>query len=211
MKNILLIGELPLIQNSIKEALESTKEYYVTSFSLLNDVQKKDNLQNFDVLLINSVLPDDKIIENIKEIKSLNPNLPVLLYILTHSDQFAIRALKAGVSGYLNYDSESDDFIKAANKVTSGGLYIPSILAEYLALNLKKNSEKKLHETLTNREFQIMSMIAAGKSVSEIAKELYLSKNTVSNHRTHILEKLKLKNNSEITLYAIKNQLLSSN
>ena len=207
MKNILLFSELPILQKCLKDALEATQIYSVKLTSTIKDVIKNVKYFNINLLLVNSVLPDDKIIDSIKEIKTQNPDLPILLYILTHSDQFAVRAIRAGISGYIIYDSDSDDLIKAVEKVTSGGIYICSVLAEHLALNLKKNGEKKLHETLTNREYQVMNLIASGKSVSEIAKELYLSKNTISNHRTHILEKLKLKNNSEITLYAIKNRI----
>jgi two-component system, NarL family, invasion response regulator UvrY len=211
MKNILLISELPVVQKSIIDAFKDVSDYKMTTFPTINDLPTFEQLNNYDLVFFNTIMLEEKIIDILKNIKVRFPDLPLILYTLTHSDQLAIRALKVGISGYLCFNSSIDEFAKAIEKVLSGGLYIPLILAEYLALNLKRNGERKLHDALTNREFQVMNMIATGKSIGEIATELYISKNTISNHRTHILKKLKLKNNYEITMYAYKNKLLTAN
>ena len=127
---------------------------------------------------------------------------------LTPEDQYAVRCLKAGASGYLTKESAPDELIAAIRKVCSGGKYVSSSLAERMAFDLEVDTEKLPHETLSDREFQIMNMIVRGKTIKDVAEELYLSPKTVSTYRHRILEKMNLKNNEELTSYAINNHLI---
>jgi DNA-binding NarL/FixJ family response regulator len=124
-------------------------------------------------------------------------------------DQFAVRALKAGASGYMSKESAPELLVKAIRKVHAGGKYISASLAEKLAFDLESDSERPLHEKLSDREFQVMCMIASGKTVKEIADKLSLSVKTISTYRARILEKMKMKTNAEVTHYAIRNELVT--
>ncbi len=123
-------------------------------------------------------------------------------------DQYAVRVLRAGASGYLTKESASDELITAIRKISAGRKYVSSSLAEKLAFGLEVDAEKPPHETLSDREYQVMCMIGSGKTVKEIADELFLSVKTISTYRTRILEKMNMKNNAELTHYAIKQGLV---
>jgi DNA-binding NarL/FixJ family response regulator len=123
-------------------------------------------------------------------------------------EQYAVRALRSGASGYLTKESAPEELITAIKKVSSGGKYISSSLAEKLAHKLGDDSEKQLHEQLSDREYQILTMLAAGQTLTEIADELALSVKTISTYRTRLLEKMHMKSNAEITRYAIENKLI---
>jgi two-component system invasion response regulator UvrY len=144
----------------------------------------------------------------LKELKNERPRLPVLILSIYPEEQYAVRAFRAGASGYLTKASAPNELMSAIRKISQGGRYISSSLAEQLTYYLDADAEKPLHETLSDREYQVMLMIASGKTVSEIAGELFLSVKTISTYRSHILEKMKMKNNAEITLYAVRNKLV---
>jgi DNA-binding NarL/FixJ family response regulator len=143
----------------------------------------------------------------LKELKSFYPKLPVLILSMHPEEQYAVRALRCGASGYLTKGSASDDLLSAIKKVLAGGKYISISLAEKLADVLDNNVEKAPHETLSNREDQVLRMLGAGKTVTEIAAEMSLSVKTISTFRTRILQKMHMKNNAELTQYAIQNDL----
>jgi DNA-binding NarL/FixJ family response regulator len=147
-------------------------------------------------------------IDVLKELKHERPKLPALMLSVHPEDQYAVRALKAHASGYMTKDSAPEELVKAIRKILRGGKYISSTLAEKLAFDLETETEKPLHETLSDREHQVLLMIASGKTVSEIAKELSLSVKTIDTYRARILEKMKMKTNAELTHYAIKNKLV---
>jgi DNA-binding NarL/FixJ family response regulator len=134
--------------------------------------------------------------------------MPVLILSMHPEEQFAVRALRAGASGYLTKECESDELILAIRKALKGERYISGSLAQILAEDFDNESEKPLHKVLSDREYQVMTMIASGKTVGAIAKELRLSVKTISSYRTNILLKTRMKNNAEITHYAIKNKLV---
>jgi DNA-binding NarL/FixJ family response regulator len=136
------------------------------------------------------------------------PKLPVLILSMHPEDRFAVRALKAGAAGYITKDSAVSELVKAIRKVVAGGKYVSLGLAEKLAVELEKGTEGLAHETLSDREFQVMRMIAAGKRISEIAAELSLSTSAVNTYRSRILEKMKMERNVELTRYAIENHLI---
>ena len=123
-------------------------------------------------------------------------------------EQYAVRALRSGASGYLTKESAPDELVAAIRKVSMGGRYVSSSLAERLAFDLEKSGEQLPHQTLSNREYQVMCMIASGKTITEIAEELSLSDKTISTYRSRVLEKMEMKNNAELTYYAIKNKMV---
>ena len=152
---------------------------------------------------------DGKIKKTIlKEIKTQKPKLPVLILSMFPEEQYALRALKSGASGYMTKESIPDELVKAVRKISQGGKYISASFSERLFSILDSDSEKPLHENLSDREYQVMRMIAAGKTLKEIADELSLSVKTISTYRARILEKMDMKNNAELTHYAIKNRLV---
>jgi len=162
----------------------------------------------FDLVLLDISMPGRGGLDVLKELRSRNPRLPILILSMHPEEHYAVRALRCGASGYLTKGSASEDLLQAIHKVLSGGRYISSSLAEKLADALDNNADKAPHETLSNREYQVMSMIGAGKTVTEIAAEMSLSVKTISTFRVRILHKMRMKNNSELTHYALSNKLV---
>ena len=163
---------------------------------------------NWDVALLDITLPGKSGLDLLKELKAEWPRLPVLVLSGHPEDQFAVRVLKAGAGGYMTKESAPEELAKAIRKVLAGGQYVSATLAEMLAVGVKKDSTRAPHETLSDREYEVMSHIAAGKTVTEIAQELSLSAKTISTYRTRVLEKLGVKNSAEIVQYAIRNGLV---
>ena len=147
-------------------------------------------------------------IEVMKHIKTIKPSIPVIVLSMHAEDQYAVRTIKAGASGYITKETAGDNLIAAVKKVVAGGKYIIPTLAETLADSIAGGGSELPHEQLTDREFQVVCMIASGKTVSEIGAELFLSVKTISTYRQRILEKMSMKNNSELTHYVIKNNIL---
>ena len=162
-----------------------------------------------DVVILDITMPGRGGLDTLKEIRSERPKLPVLILSIHPEDQYAVRALKAGAAGYMTKESAPDDLIKAIRKVVKGGKYISPSLAENLALFLERDDQKTPHESLSDREYQVMCMIAAGKKVKDIAENLSLSVKTISTYRARILDKMKMKSNADLIHYAIQNKLLS--
>jgi DNA-binding NarL/FixJ family response regulator len=163
---------------------------------------------NYDLIILDISMPGKDVLDTLKDLKDLKPNIPILIFSMNPEKAYAVRMLKSGASGYINKDCSHEELIEAIKKVISGRGYISSTLSELLASEIREGSEKPIHQTLTDREFQIFCMIASGNSLDEIAEKLFLSKNTISNHRNNIMKKLKLKNNAEITAYAMKNEIV---
>jgi len=172
------------------------------------EVLDKVRAESWDVVILDISMPDCSGLDILKQLKSERPKLPVLVLSMHSEDQYAVRALKAGASGYLTKDSAPDELVKAIRKVVSGGRYVGSCLAERLAFEIGADSSKLPHETLSDREFQVLRLIASGKSVTEIAAELYLSSKTVSTYRVRLLQKMNLKTNAELMHYAMQNHLI---
>ncbi len=163
---------------------------------------------NWDVALLDITLPGKSGLDLLKELKAEWPRLPVLVLSGHPEDQFAVRVLKAGAGGYMTKESAPEELAKAIRKVLAGGQYVSATLAEMLAVGVKKDSTRAPHETLSDREYEVMSHIAAGKTVTEIAQELSLSAKTISTYRTRVLEKLGVKNSAKIVQYAVRNGLV---
>ena len=162
----------------------------------------------YDLVVLDIKMPGKSGLDVLKEIKQHQPKLPVLILSMHPEEQFAIRAIRAGASGYLTKECAGDELVLAIRKALKGEKYISGSLAQILAGELDSDSEKPLHEILSDREYQVMLMIASGKTVGTIAKELCLSVKTISSYRANILLKTRMKNNAEITHYAIQNKLV---
>lgn len=166
---------------------------------------------SYDLVLLDISMPGRGGLDVLKEIKERLPRLPVLMLSMHPEKEYALRSLRAGASGYLTKDNAPEELVRAIRKVLSGGRYVTASLAEILALEVEKKDHagRLPHEILSNREYQVLRMIASGKTVSEIAGELFLSVKTVSTYRSRILEKIRAKNNVELTHYAFENRLIT--
>jgi two-component system invasion response regulator UvrY len=162
----------------------------------------------FDVVLLDISLPEKSGLEVLQTIKTKWPSINVLMLSMLPQEQYAMRALKLGASGYLTKDTASEELLQAVTKVSAGGKYISQSLAENIALYLEKDSERQKHEALSEREFEIMIKLAGGKSLQEIGNELFISVKTVSTYRSRIMEKMELNKNAELTRYCLGKSLI---
>ena len=153
-------------------------------------------------------MPGKNGLDVLKQLKEEFPKKPILILSMHPEDQYAIRALRAGASGYLTKESASDELVTAVRKILAGKRYISAIVAEKLAETLDRDAEKALHETLSDREFAVMKLLASGSSVSEVANTFSLSVTTISTFRARVLKKMGMKSNADLTQYAIHNQLI---
>jgi len=173
-----------------------------------HEVLERVRNSDFDVLLLDMSMPGKSGMELIRQVKGEKPKLRILVLSMHAEHQYAVRAIKAGASGYLTKDSASRELVSAIRKVAGGGAYISPEVAEALALGAMPQAEGPPHATLSDREYQVFRMLAAGKSVSDIAAELNLSAKTVSTHKARLMEKMALDNQAELVRYAIKHRLV---
>ena len=209
MIRILIADDHSIVRRGLKEILlEEFPDADISGVSngseLLQEVRKSE----WNIVISDLSMPGRNGLESLKDIKEHSPKLPVLILSMHPEELYAIRALRAGASGYLTKESASDELVNAVRKIIGGKRYITPAVAERLADTLDKESTRELHETLSDREFDVLKMIASGKTVSEIAEQLSLSVTTVSTYRARILMKTRLKNNAELTHYAIENKLV---
>lgn len=206
---ILIADDHPIVREGYKKILMSQPDMDVTGEAgngqeVLDLVQKKD----FDLILLDISMPGRSGLEILKELKGQKPHLPVMILSIYPEEQYAVRAFRDGASGYLTKASTPKELIAAIRKVSQGGRYVTEALAEKLTYFLHGDVDKVPHEKLSDREYQVMLLIASGKTVTQIAEELCLSVKTISTYRRHILEKMQFSTNAEITMYAIQNKLL---
>ena len=209
MIKILIADDHAIVREGLKQIVADTSDMVVAGEAVngqevLEQVQKED----WDLILLDISMPGRGGIDTLKELKIEKPKLPVLVLSMYPEEQYAIRALKAGASGYLTKESAPEELIEAIRKVSKGRKYISESLAETLAFHVGADFEMPLHETLSDREYQVMLMIATGETVKEIANKLSLSVKTISTNRVRALSKMGMKNNAEITYYAIKHGLV---
>ena len=205
---ILIADDHPIVREGYKKILMSQPDMDVTGEAgngqeVLDLIQKKD----FDLILLDISMPGRSGLEILKELKSQKPHLPVMILSIYPEEQYAVRAFRDGASGYLTKASTPKELISAIRKVSLGGRYVTEALAEKLTYFLG-DVDKAPHEKLSDREYQVMLLIASGKTVTQAAEELCLSVKTISTYRRHILEKMQFSTNAEITMYAIQNKLL---
>jgi two-component system, NarL family, invasion response regulator UvrY len=206
---ILIADDHPIVREGYKKILMSQPDMDVTGEAgngqeVLDLIQKKE----FDLILLDISMPGRSGLEILKELKGQKPHLPVMILSIYPEEQYAVRAFRDGASGYLTKASTPKELISAIRKVSQGGRYVTEALAEKLTYFLHGDAEKAPHEKLSDREYQVMLLIASGKTVTQIADELCLSVKTISTYRRHILEKMQFTTNAEITMYAIQNKLL---
>ena len=209
MTNIIIVDDHPIVRQGLKQVLSEEPDMAMfgeaqNSQEVLELIRKQD----WDIVVLDISMPGRGGLDVLKEIKHEQPKLPVLILSIHPEDQYAVRALKAGASGYLTKESAPEELVRAIRKILRGGKYVSSTLAEKMAFSLETEAEKPLHETLSDREYQVMLMIASGKTTSAIAEEMSLSIKTVSTYRARILEKMKMKSNADLTYYVIKNNLI---
>ncbi|MEQ1601971.1 MAG: response regulator transcription factor [Methylophilaceae bacterium] len=206
---VLIADDHSILREGLKQILSETEDILVVAEAqTAAEAISLARTTNANIMLLDISLPDRNGIEALKIIKKDNPQLAVLMLSMHKEDQYAIRSLKAGASGYVSKQSASSELVLAIRTVAKGKKYLSAGVAEALANQIGVDTEKALHETLSDREFQTLSMIASGLSVGDIALKLCLSVKTVSVYRARLLEKMQLRNNAELTHYAIKNHLV---
>ncbi|MDQ1729191.1 MAG: hypothetical protein QOD33_1316 [Pyrinomonadaceae bacterium] len=208
MKRILIVDDHEVLRDGVKRVFDKQSEVTFGEASTVQGALTLVREQNWDLVVLDISLGDRSGLEVLKELKRLRPRLPVLILTMHSGEQFARRALKAGASGYITKDSPRAELVDAVNKVMNGGRYISAALAENLIFDLDGVAGHSRHEALSDREFEVLRLIASGKTVSEIAGILSLSESTISTYRARILEKMAMKTNAELTHYAIQNKLV---
>lgn len=209
MIKVLIADDHAVVRQGLKRILQDTHEMVVAGEAVNGqEVLKKVRAEAWDVVILDISMPGHSGLDILKELEHERPKLPVLVLSMHSEDQFAMRVLRAGASGYLTKDSAPDELVKAVRKVARGGKYVSPLLAEKLAYEIGPDSNKLPHETLSDREFQVLRMIATGKAVGEIATELSLSPKTISTYRARLLQKMNLTSNAELIHYAIQNHLI---
>jgi DNA-binding NarL/FixJ family response regulator len=209
MIRVLIVDDHAIVRRGLRELLSD--EFQGAAFGeapdarqALEQLRKKD----WDIALLDIALPGKSGLDLLKELKAEWPKLPVLVLSAHPEDQFAVRALKAGAGGYMTKECAPEELAKAVRKILAGGRYVSPTLAEALAMGVTKDLTRTPHETLSDREYEVMSRIASGKTVTEIGEELSLSPKTISTYRSRVLLKLSVKNSAAIVQYAIRNGLV---
>ncbi len=209
MLKILIADDHAIVRKGLKQLL--LEEYPSASIGEVSDTEELINQvmnKGWDVVICDMNMPGRSGLDGLTNIKQISPELPVLIMSMYPEDQYALRVLKAGASGYLQKESIHDDIIKAIQTVQLGKKFITPTIAEKLADAYQNNNNKQPHDLLSDREFDVFKLIAAGKTVTDIATRLSLSTTTVSTYRSRVLEKMNIKSNAELTRYALENKLI---
>jgi len=206
---VLLADDHAIVRAGLKELLAGTGDITVAAEATNGqEVMARIRGQDYDVAVLDMSMPGRSGIELIKQVKDEKPKLRILVLTMHSEEQYAVRALKAGASGYLTKDSAAEQLVAAIRKIAAGGTYFSPETAERLVLDAAPRAEAAPHALLSDREFQVLQLIAGGQSVGEIAKRLALSVKTVSTHKTRILQKMGLANQAELIRYALEHKLL---
>jgi len=209
MIRVLIADDHAVVRRGVRQILEETSDIEVTGEAAsASELWPKVREGRFDAVVLDVNLPGRSGLELLGDLKRERPELPVLILTVHSEDQYAVRALKAGASGFLTKESAPEKLVDAIRKIAEGRRFITPEVAEKLASSVARGDGGPPHEALSDREFQILKMIASGKTVSQIGRELALSVKTISTHRTRILKKMNLKTNAELTHYAIRNGLV---
>ncbi len=206
---ILIADDHAIVREGLKQYVKTLDDVDLIDEAVDgNEAWTKIKDGDYDVVILDVSMPGMSGLDVLRNIKERNLQTRVLILSVHPQEQYAIHAFKMGASGYLSKDSAFEELTLAIKKIASGGRYVASAFAEKLAFNGYDSDSGKLHEKLSEREYQVMVMLAKGKSVTEISKEIFISGKTVSTYRTRILEKMGMKKNAELTIYAIKNNLI---
>lgn len=209
MYKVVICDDHAIVRRGLKEILAETPDISIIgeagNWHELYSVLSQNEV---DLVLLDISMPDRNGLDILKQLKVERPALKVLMLSMYPEEQYAIRALRAGASGYMTKESALEELVKAVRKVSRGGKYVSSSMSDKLISDVGSPTDELPHEALSDREFQVLCMIATGKSLTEMANELSISVKTVSTYRTRILEKMKLKNNAELTSYALKQHVV---
>ena len=209
MIKLLIADDHAIFREGLKHILEEHPDIIVADEAgngqeVLDYIWKNE----YDMILLDIGMPGMPALEVLKQVKNEKPRLPILVLSMYPEDQYAVRFIRAGASGYLTKESAPEELITAIRKITAGRKYITSSVAEKLADEVEPDAEKPAHHTLSDREFEVFRLIASGKTVKQIADDLFLSVKTISTYRSRILEKMKMKTNAELMHYALKHHML---
>ena len=205
---ILIADDHALIRQGLKQIVADNSNMIVADEAdNFSEMLRKARKDHYDVVVLDLTMPEGNALDSLKQLKEEKPQLPVLILSIHSEEQYALRMLKAGASGYLTKESAPEQLIEAIGKIVDGEEYIAPTLVEKLAYGLVRNSNTPSHTSLTDREYQVFTRIASGKTAREIADELFLSSKTVSTYRTRLFKKMHIKSNNELIRYAFKNGL----
>lgn len=209
MIRILVADDHAILRRGLSDILACELEGVVCAEAgNAQEVVAQARRQPCDLVILDITMPGRSGLDLLKDLKQLLPEVPVLILSMHPEDQYARRVLKAGAAGYMNKETAPKELVKAVRRVLAGGRYVSEALAEKLAFDLSAGAANQCHEMLSDREFEVLCMIASGKTISRIAEELHLGVTTVSTYRVRILEKLGMENNSELIRYALQNRLI---
>ena len=207
---ILVVDDHAVVRQGVKQILNEQFQGAVIG-EARNAEEMIDRIKKFtwDIVVLDVGMPGKSGLDALKDLKQVCPKLPILVLSAYPEDQLARRMLKAGASGYLTKDSAPNELVQALRKILGGGKFVSASMAELLVANLNEQAERPPHELLSDREYQVMCLIAVGKSLKEIAEDLCVGISTINTYRARILEKMQLKNNTELTHYALENRLVN--
>ena len=206
---VIIADDHPVVRQGLRQMLSGESDFKVVGEARDgHEVVELSRRVPWEVAVLDYNMPGKGGVELIKELRQRYPGRALLVLSMYPEDRYAVRALKAGAAGYLTKETAAEELVSAIRKVAEGGRYVTPSLGEKLALELEDRRGKPVHERLSDREYQVMWLIASGKTVGEIAQNLFLSPNTISTHRVRILRKMSLKNNAELMHYAIAHHLV---
>lgn len=208
MIRVMIADDHPIVRQGLRQILSGTDDIIVAA-DATSERELLDQMARVpcDVVLLDLTMPGSDGIDVLKSLRRDWPHTPVLVLTMHSEDQFAVRTLRAGAAGYLTKDSAPGELVGAIRKIVGGGRYISTWVAERLAAHLGPDVEKPAHERLSDREYQVLRLIASGRSTREIAAQLALSSKTVGTYRSRILEKMRMHTAAELTAYAVRNRL----
>ncbi|MFC1499213.1 response regulator [Verrucomicrobiota bacterium] len=206
---VLIVDDHAVVRRGLRQILEDElKKAEFGEAENAHEALDRIRKEKWDVIVLDINMPGRSGMEVLKEVKQTHPSLPVLVLSMYPEEQYAIRVLKSGAAGYMTKETAPEALVQAVRKVMSGGKYVSSSLAEKLASELDADTEKPIHEKLSDREYEILLLIGAGKTTRVIAGELSLSPKTVDTYRRRVLDKMHMQNNAELIQYTIRHQLV---
>lgn len=209
MIKVLIADDHAVVRHGLKQILGETRDIIVAAEATNGtETLEKVKSNEVDVVILDMTMPDRSGLDTLLHLKRIRPGLPVLILSVHSEEQYGARMLKAGACGYLTKASAPDQLVSAIRKVKEGGKYVSPTLAEQLAADLVSNLDRPLHHALSDREYEVLCMIAAGRTVKEMAEKLSLSQKTISTYRSRILEKMRMSHNGELTAYAVRQGLV---